>query len=170
MALLGQQGAHHCPAHSPASPTLPLFPFSFSWTYTLHKSQAPKGLSVTALRGPNLRLTTSIRLAAIHSAESLKVSVKLKSCHELTSDSFVTPWTVACRAPLSMGFSKQSTGVDCYFIFQGFFPTQGSARVSCLADGLFTTSPPGNWKDLYLRCAIYCVTLAMIFIVQLPYE
>lgn len=78
---LGQQGAHHCPAHSPASPTLPLFPFSFSQTHTLHKSQAPKGLSVTASRGPNLRLTTSIRLTAIHSAESLKVSVKFKSCH-----------------------------------------------------------------------------------------
>ena len=25
----------------------------------------------------------------------------------VVSDSFVTPWTVACQAPLSMGFSRQ---------------------------------------------------------------
>ena len=39
---------------------------------------------------------------------------------------FVTTWTVACQAPLSMGFSGNNTGVGCHFLLQGIFPTQGS--------------------------------------------
>jgi len=51
---------------------------------------------------------------------------------------FETPWTAAHQAPLSMGFSQQeywsglpflspkNTGVGCYALFQGIFPTQGS--------------------------------------------
>ena len=38
---------------------------------------------------------------------------------------FVTPWTAVHQAPLSMGFSRQYTGVDCHFLLQGIFPTQG---------------------------------------------
>ena len=40
------------------------------------------------------------------------------------SDSFATPWTLACQAPLSMEFSK-NTRVNCHFLLQGIFPTQG---------------------------------------------
>ena len=36
---------------------------------------------------------------------------------------FVIPLTVACQAPLSMGFSRQ---VGCHFFLQGIFLTQGS--------------------------------------------
>ena len=39
---------------------------------------------------------------------------------------FVTLWTVAHQAPLSMGFSRQDTGVGCHALFQGIFLTQGS--------------------------------------------
>ena len=42
---------------------------------------------------------------------------------------FVTPWTLACQAPLSIGFSRQgywSTGVHCHFFLQGSFLTHGS--------------------------------------------
>ena len=41
--------------------------------------------------------------------------------HSVVSDS-VTPWTVACQAPLSMKFS---TGVGSHSLLQGIFPTQG---------------------------------------------
>ena len=44
------------------------------------------------------------------------------SCVQL----FATPWTVACQAPLSMGFSRQEYGVGCHFLLQGVFLTQGS--------------------------------------------
>ena len=40
---------------------------------------------------------------------------------------FVTPWTVACQAPLSMGFpqARENTGVGCHFLLQGIISTQG---------------------------------------------
>ena len=38
---------------------------------------------------------------------------------------FATSWTIAFQAPMSMGFSRQYTGVDCHFLLQGIFPTQG---------------------------------------------
>ena len=37
-----------------------------------------------------------------------------------------TLWNAAYQAPLSMGFSRQSTGVGYHFLLQGIFPTQGS--------------------------------------------
>ena len=39
---------------------------------------------------------------------------------------FVTPWTVAHQAPLSMGFYHKNSGVGCHFFLQGIFPTQES--------------------------------------------
>ena len=42
------------------------------------------------------------------------------------SGSFVTPWTIACQAPLSMDFPGKNTGMDCHFLPQGIFPTQGA--------------------------------------------
>ena len=39
---------------------------------------------------------------------------------------FVTPWTIALQDPLSMGFSRQDTGVGCHFLLQRIFPSQGS--------------------------------------------
>ena len=44
------------------------------------------------------------------------------SCVQL----FVTLWTVAGQAPLSMGFSRQEYWSGCHFRLQGMFPTQGS--------------------------------------------
>ena len=52
------------------------------------------------------------------------ISMLLFSCLVM-SDSFVTPWTVACQAPLSKGFPSKHTGVGCHFPLQGIFLTQG---------------------------------------------
>ena len=38
----------------------------------------------------------------------------------------MTPRTVACQAPLSMGFSRQEYWCRLHFLLQGIFPTQGS--------------------------------------------
>ena len=43
----------------------------------------------------------------------------VKSCSTLA-----TAWTVACRAPLSMGFPGKNTGVGCHFLLQLIFLTQ----------------------------------------------
>ena len=45
------------------------------------------------------------------------------SCIQL----FVTPWTTASQAPLSIRFfSGKNTGVGYHFLLQGIFLTQGS--------------------------------------------
>ena len=64
------------------------------------------------------------------------------------SDCFVTSWTVACQAPLSMGFPRQeywsglpfpSPGV---FLFPEMEPS--SLESPALAGGFFTPEPPGS--------------------------
>ena len=45
---------------------------------------------------------------------------------------FEIPWTVARQAPLSMGFSRQNTELDCHALLQGIFPTQGFNKCSSL--------------------------------------
>ena len=72
---------------------------------------------------------------------------------------FSTPWTEACQASLSIGFSRQeywsekkkNTGVGCHFLLQGIFQTQGSPASPALAGGFFTT-PPDHlpWRSLHL--------------------
>ena len=65
---------------------------------------------------------------------------------------FVTPWTVACQAPLSMGFSRQEywSGLPCPT--PGDLPDPGIKPVSlaspALAGGFFTTEPPGKHHAL----------------------
>ena len=38
---------------------------------------------------------------------------------------FATPWTAACQAPRSMGFSKQEYWSGCHFLLEGIFLIQG---------------------------------------------
>ena len=38
---------------------------------------------------------------------------------------FVTPWTEAYQAPVSMGFPSKNTGVNCHFLLQRIFKSQG---------------------------------------------
>ena len=48
--------------------------------------------------------------------------VKSLSCVQL----FATPWTVAHQVLCPWDFPGKSTGVDCHFLLQEIFPTQGS--------------------------------------------
>ena len=68
---------------------------------------------------------------------------------------FVTPWTVAHQAPLSMEFSKQESWSGLPFPSPGHLPNPGTEPASlmspALAGGFFTTEPPGckkltHWK------------------------
>ena len=60
---------------------------------------------------------------------------------------FVTPWTVAHQAPLSMEFSRQECWSGCHFLLQGIFPTQGLnpflLQIYCIGrqDSLLTVPP-----------------------------
>ena len=44
----------------------------------------------------------------------------------LSAQLFATPWTVACQAPLFMGFPRQDIAVGCHAFFEGIFVSQGS--------------------------------------------
>ena len=58
---------------------------------------------------------------------------------------FVTLWTVAHQAPLSMGFSRQEYWNELPFPPPGNLPNPGIESTSpTLADGFFTTEPPGK--------------------------
>ena len=74
----------------------------------------------------------------------------------VVSDSFATPWTVALQVPLSMGFPRQE-----YWGALPFPPPEdlpdpgiqpGSPVSPGLADGLFTSEPPGQ-PEYYMTLA-----------------
>ena len=65
---------------------------------------------------------------------------------------FATPWTVACQAPVSMGFPRQEYWSGLPFLLQGIFPTQ--------------ESNPGllHWRQIFLPFqppgkSVWCVEL-----------
>ena len=65
-----------------------------------------------------------------------------KSCLTL-----VTPWTIACQAPLSMGLSRQEYWSGLPFPPLGEHPDPSIGLVSpALAGGLLTTEPPGQTR------------------------
>ena len=59
------------------------------------------------------------------------------SCVQL----FATPWTVAPRPCLSMGFFSKNSGVGCHFFSRESSPPRDQTNiscVSCIAGGFFT--------------------------------
>ena len=80
----------------------------------------------------------------------LCVCVQSLSCVQL----FATPWTIACQAPLSMGFFRQEYWSGLPFPPPGDLPNPGIELVSLvspvLAGGFFTTEIPGKqpFQDL----------------------
>ena len=51
--------------------------------------------------------------------------------------SFETPWTVACKAPLSMGFLGKNSGVDFRFLLRGVSQLRDQTHVSCIGRLIF---------------------------------
>ena len=61
----------------------------------------------------------------------------------------MTPWTVACQAPLSMGFFRREYWSGLPFPTREDLPYPEiikplTLESPALADGLFTTAPPGK--------------------------
>ena len=73
----------------------------------------------------------------------------MKSESEVTQSCpiFCNPWTVACQAPPSMGFSKQEYWNGLPFPSPGDLPDQGiepKSPLSPVLAGRCTTEPPGK--------------------------
>ena len=65
--------------------------------------------------------------------------------HEIVSDSFVTPWTVAFQAPLSVGFLQERMQMWVAVSFSRGLPDPRIEPVSSALAGRFlTTEPPGK--------------------------
>ena len=63
---------------------------------------------------------------------------------------FVTWWTLACKAPLSMGFSRQEYWSRLPCPPPGDLPNPGTEPASpALAGGFFTPEPPGKPRRYY---------------------
>ena len=86
---------------------------------------------------------------------------------------FVTPWTVACQAPLSMGFSQQEYWSGLPFPSPGDLPDPGIKPVSplssALAGGFFTLnhqgSPPLGQRVLRINSHVH-ITLLIVMLVH----
>ena len=77
--------------------------------------------------------------------QEVKVSWSCSCCCRcLVADSFATPRTVVCQAPLSMGFPRQEYWSVLPFPSPGDLPNPG-VKPGCLAlaGGFFTADPPG---------------------------
>ena len=82
--------------------------------------------------------------SAISYLPLLTVTVKV-------SQSFATPWTVACKAPLFMGFPRQEywSGLPFSTTRDLSSPPRDQNLVSCIAGG-FTTGPPRKPIQFYM--------------------
>ena len=62
------------------------------------------------------------------------------------------PWTVACQAPVSMGFPRQEYWSGLPLSSVGDLPDPGTEPACpALAGGFFTTAPPGKLNLTYRR-------------------
>ena len=81
-------------------------------------------------------------LTALQNVKHWVTMLLLFSCYIL-SDSCVTWWTVACQAPLSMGFPRQEYWSGLPIPSPGYLPNRGNEPAyPALAGWFFTTEPP----------------------------
>ena len=69
---------------------------------------------------------------------------------------FVTPWTVAYQASLSMGFSKQEYWSGLPFPSPGDLPGPGiESRSPALEADALTSEPPGKYIHMYIYIFVF---------------
>jgi len=81
---------------------------------------------------------------------------------------FSTPWTVACQAPLSIGFSRQEYWSGLPFPPPADLPDQGIKPMSpvspALAVGSLPLAQPGKPWCIYIYVQIICIFIYRLFI------
>ena len=90
------------------------------------------------------------------------------------SNSSATTWTVACQAPLSMGFSRQESWSELPFPPPGDLLDPGIEPVSPASAGrFFTTEPPGkpyhwDWSNVNLFSRVWLFATRWTVAYQAP--
>ena len=75
----------------------------------------------------------------------LSYNTLLLFSNQVTSDSFATPWTIACQVPLSIGFSRQERWSGLPFPYPGDLPDPGiEPRSPSLQADVLHSEPPGK--------------------------
>ena len=97
---------------------------------------------IIAPNGP-LVFSRGKKMGNLMALELILKSMWVRGCKVISVESdSMTPWTIACQAPLSIGFSRQEywSGLPCPP--PGDLPKAGTEPVSlnCLPGGFFTTS------------------------------
>ena len=75
---------------------------------------------------------------------------------------FATPWTIACLAPLSMGFPRQEYWSGLPFPPLVDLPKRDRTHISCLAGKFFTTEAPQKPMSVITHSRILYI-LFMVF-------
>ena len=86
-------------------------------------------------------LNCSSRFIGINGCQNLSNCCFLFS-HEVVSDSFMTPWTVAHLSPLSLGFARQEYWNGLPFPPPGDLPNPGIKPMSLVSPALQADSLP----------------------------
>ena len=74
----------------------------------------------------------------------------------------MTSWTVAYQAPLPLDFPGKNTGMDCHFLLQGIFLTQGSnPSLLCLLNWQADSLPLHHLGGPY-RYATVCLSVHLM--------
>ena len=110
-------------------------------------------------------MNTVVTVSGVQQSDSVTHTLFLKSVR-CVSDSFVTPWTVAPQAPLSMGFSRQEYWSGLLFPPPGDLPNPGidPRSPALLADSL-SSEPPGKslnhsqFTSVPLSCSVMSSSL-----------
>ena len=98
-----------------------------------------------------IRAVSSAYLKVKSESEVTQVKVKLLSRVQL----FLTPWTVAYQAPVSMGFSRQEYWSGLPFPSPGDLPNSGIKPESPTLQADALTSEPPGMPSAYLRLLIF---------------
>ena len=82
---------------------------------------------------------------------------------------FSAPYTIACQAPLSVGFSRQEYWSGLPFPSPGHFPDPGIESASlALASRFFAAEPPGEHELItWVFFFTFCSFLVMLFLLKI---
>ena len=119
---------------------LPLFKMSAVRSGLLLSQGEDSGRVMTSVNSQSLSLCVCL---SVHLCVFLSLSLSVSHTHTHTHTHewvkslshvqlFVTPWTVAHQAPLSMGFSRQEYWSGLTFPSPGDLPTRDRTQVSCI--------------------------------------
>ena len=104
-------------------------------------------------RGRAQRILRTVKILCMTQQRWMHVTRKSESVsHSVMHSSFVTPWTVAHQAPLSMEFSRQEYWVGQHSLLQGIFlPDPGiKHRSPALQADSLLSEPPGKASCHYM--------------------